>query len=407
MKIARRLRNPRLAFLVAAMIVPAVLVACGGDDDDGTADAGTTTDTAAETAETTEPAAQDYSVALIGTGARNNQSWMNSWVDGAERAAEELGVSVEIADNADAPDQYLTQCSAFASQGVDLIIFAFGAAVEQAAQCAEQFPDTYVVDVFQPPDEDFVAAEPPNVGHVDPEQQQGTFLAGVLAGLVTETNTIGSVYAFPFPALNRQFEAYELGARCVNPDIEALVRQSDSFTDAAAARAAASALIDNDADVLLAAVDQAVQGLVQAASEAQEEGKQVFVFPSYFDANDLGPEVVLSSVLYNLDGVAYDIIEKGLNGELGDNYFQSYTFENLQVGDLAPLGEQEELVGENIAILDAFKAAIADGTITIPDETISDPDVAGGATIGEVGSAANIDAADLGCTDEFRAELGL
>ena len=404
----RSIRKPasrRLAFLVAAMIVPAVLVACGGDDDDGTADTGTTTDTAAET---TEPAAQDYSVALLATGARNNQSWANSWVDGAERAAEELGVSVEIADNVDAPDQYLTQCSAFASQGVDLIIFAFGAAVEQADQCGEQFPDTTVIDVFQPPDADFVAAEPANVGHVDPEQQQGTFLAGVLAGLVTETNTIGSVYAFPFPALNRQFEAYELGARCVNPDIEALVRQSDSFTDAAAARAAASALIDNDADVLLAAVDQAVQGLIQAASEAQEEGKQVFVFPSYFDANDLGPEVVLSSVLYNLDGIAFDVMEMGVNDELGDNYFQSYTFENLQVGDLAPLGEQEELVGEeNIAILDAFKAAVADGTVTIPDETISDPNVAGGATIGEVGAAAEIDEADIGCTDEFRAELGL
>lgn len=410
MRMIPRLSNRRLAFLVAAMIVPAVLVACGGDDDDGTADAGTTTDTAAETTEPAaeEPAAQDYSVALLATGARNNQSWANSWVDGVERAAEELGVSVEIADNVDAPDQYLTQCSAFASQGVDLVIFAFGAAAEQAAQCGEQFPDTNVVDVFQPPDEDFVAAESPNVGHVDPEQQQGTFLAGVLAGLVTETNTIGSVYAFPFPALNRQFEAYELGARCVNPDIEALVRQTDSFTDSAAARAAATALIDNDADVLLAAVDQAVQGLIQAASEAQEEGKQVFVFPSYFDANDLGPEVVLSSVLYNLDGVGFDIIERGLNDELGDNFFQSYTFENLQVGDLAPLGEQEELVGEeNIAILDAFKAAVADGTVTIPDETISDPNVAGGATIGEVGAAAEIDEADIGCTDEFRAEVGL
>jgi hypothetical protein len=160
--------------------------------------------------------------------------------------------------------------------------------------------------------------------------------------------------------------------------------------------------------MLLAAVDQAVQGVIQAAAQAQEAGKQVFVFPSYFDSNDLNPEVVLSSVLYNLDGIGFDIIERGLNDELGDNFFQSYTFANLQVGDLAPFAEQEELVGEeNVQIIEQVKTALADGTITIPDETVSDPNVAGGATIGEVGSAAKLDVAEIGCTEEFRAELGL
>jgi hypothetical protein len=50
---------------------------------------------------------------------------------------------------------------------------------------------------------------------------------------------------------------------------------------------------------------------------------------------------------------------------------------------------------------------VADGTITIPDEIVSDPDVAGGATIGTPGSAKKIDVADIGCDDKFKSELGL
>jgi hypothetical protein len=50
---------------------------------------------------------------------------------------------------------------------------------------------------------------------------------------------------------------------------------------------------------------------------------------------------------------------------------------------------------------------IEDGTLKIPDEIVSNPDVAGGATIGTPGSAKKIDPADIGCDDKFKSELGL
>lgn len=399
-----RSRWPLLALATATAVLVLGLAACGGDDEEGAPPAEGTTP--AETA--AEEPKKDFKVALITTGALNNRSWANAWADGAKRAEEELGVEVTMVGNADAPDQYVTQGSAFASQGYDLLIFAHGAMHDAAVKVARQFPDTKIVQVFQHTSEDEAKSDPPNVGHVDPEQAQGTFLAGILAGLMTKTNVIGTVYAFPFPALTRQPEAFELGARCVNPKIKALQKQSNSFTDAALARAAASALISQNADFVLSAVDQAVQGVIQAAAQAQERGRDVFAFPSYYDDNELNPQAVISSVLYNLQGVSFDIIERGLNDELGDHFFESYTFANLKVGDLAPFYEQEDVVGqENIDRLEKVKGMLEDGTITIPDETVSDPNVAGGATIGTPGSAKKIDVAAIGCTDEFRAELGL
>jgi basic membrane protein A and related proteins len=395
-------RPPKATVLILALaLLPAALAACGDDDDDGGGGGGGDGGGSGGAEQ-----ASDYRVALLTTGALNNRSWANSWADGAERAQEELGVQLEMVGNADAPDQYVSQGSAFASEGYDLIIFAHGAMHDPAVRVARQFPDTKIVQVFQHASEEEASEQdPPNLGHVDPEQGQVTFLAGVLAGLMTETNKIGSVYAFPFPALTRQPEAFELGARCVNSEIEALQRRSDSFTDAAAARAAASTLIDQDADFILSAVDQAVQGVIQATAQS---GGDAFAVASYFDSNDLNPEAVITSALYGLDEISFDVIKRGSEDQLGDHFFQSYTLDTPQAGSLAPFYEQEELVGqENLDRLEQVQGMVADGTITIPDEIVSDPEIAGGATIGEPGAAAKIDVADIGCTDEMRSELGL
>ena len=388
---------------LALAVIAVALAACGDDDDDGGGGGGGG-DGGGKKAE-----AADYKVALLATGAVNNRSWANSWADGAERARDDLGIQLELVGNADAPDQYVSQGSAFAAQGYDLLIFAHGAMHDPAVRVAKQFPDVQIVQVYQHgSEEEAQEQDPPNLGHVDPEQAEVTFLAGILAGLMTKTDTIGTVYGFPFPALTRQPESFELGARCVNPDIKALQRRADSFTDAAAARAAASTLIDQKADFLLSAVDQAVQGVIQASAQAGGGDNGPFAIASYFDSNDLNPQAVITSALYGLDEISYDIIKRGVNDELGDHFAQSYRLDTLKNAGVAPFYEQEELVGqENIDRLEKARKMVQDGTITVPDEIVSDPDVAGGATIGKPGAAAKIDVADIGCDDQFKSELGL
>jgi basic membrane protein A len=395
----RRSSTLAATLILALAAISLALAACGDDDDDGGGGGGGD-----------QKAASDYKVALLATGAVNNRSWANSWADGAEKARDEFRIQLELVGNADAPDQYVSQGSAFAAQGYDLLIFAHGAMHDPAIRVARQFPDVKIVQVFQHASKkEAKEQDPPNLGHVDPEQAEVTFLAGILAGLMTKTNTIGTVYAFPFPALTRQPESFELGARCVNADIKALQRRSDSFTDAAAARAAASTLIDQRADFVLSAVDQAVQGVIQATAQAGGGDEGPFAVASYFDSNELNPEAVITSALYGLDEISYDVIKRGVNGELSDHFEQSYTLEELgDAAGLAPFYEQEDVVGqENLDRLEQVRQMVVDGTITVPDEIVSDPDVAGGATIGTPGSAKKIDVADIGCDDKFRSELGL
>jgi basic membrane protein A len=339
----------------------------------------------------TAPKAGTYSVALLTTGATNNRSWANAWTDGARKAAKDFKVKLTVVGNLDAPDAYVSQGSSFASKGYNLIIFAHGAMQGPAVKLAKQFPK---VEFVQAPFEfktkaEQVKSEPPNVGHADAEQQYGAFLAGALAGLVTKSNKIGAVYAFPFPALTRQPEAFRLGAQCTNPKVQFSQKQTNSFTDAALARTAASSLISAGADVVFAAVDQAVQGVIAAAQGAPHT---TYAIPSYYDDHSLGPKVVLTSVLYNLQGVAYDLIKRGVQGKLGPHFYYSYNLKNLKVGELAPYYNLGSAVPASArAKLAQIRAGVLSGKIRVPDETQGSP------TIGTVNSAAKITTKSIGC----------
>jgi basic membrane protein A len=345
--------------------------------------------TVAATTATSAPRAQ-YSVALLTTGATNNRSWANAWSDGAKAACKRFKCKLTVVGNLDAPDQYVSQGSSFASKGTNLIIMAHGAMQSPAVKLAKQFPNTKIVQFFEFPSQAAQdKAEPTNVGHVDAEQQYGAFLAGALAGMMTKTNKIAAVYAFPFPALTRQPEAFSLGARCVNPQVQFSQKQTNSFTDAAAARAAASSLISDGADFVFAAVDQAVQGVIQAANTASHK---TYAIPSYFDDHTLGPNVVLTSVLYNLQGVAYDIIKRGVQNKLGNHFYRAYDLKNAKVGELAPFYNLSSDVPASVKKrLAGIKAKILAGKIKVPDETRGKP------LIGTVGSAAKIDPKSIGC----------
>ena len=367
------MRRPRLRVLALAVAVVAATVA-----------------TVATTTASTAPKKQ-FSVALLTTGAVNNRSWANAWADGVKKAGKDFNVKVTLVGNLDAPDQYVSQGSSFASKGVDMIIMAHGAQQAAAVKLANQFSKVKIVQFpfeFKTYAEQ-VKSEPANVGHGDVEQQYGAFLAGVLAGLMTKTGKIGAVYAFPFPALTRQPEGFELGAKCVNSKVQFVQKQTGSFTDAALARAAASSLIHDGADIVFAAVDQAVQGVVQAAAQAPHKS---YAIASYYDDHNLNPKVVLTSVLYNLQGVGYDLVKRLVKGQLPNHFYRSYNLKNAHVGELAPFYNLSSEVPASVkTTLAQIRAKILSGAIKIPDETQGTP------TIGTVGSGAKINVASLGC----------
>ena len=307
----------RLLALLTALLM--VLAACGDGDGDAADDGG---DDPADT--TAAPAddgdAEPYRVALIYPGTADDLSWSNAWFDGAEIAmANNPNIEVESVESLDDPDAVTQQGSAFAGQGFDFIMIAHGAMTGSAITIAEQFPDVQVCLAPHNPSEATETGppnQPSNLCWVDPAQHNANFLAGALAALVSETGKIASLNGFAFPGLTRQPEAFVLGARCVNPEIDFSQQYIETWTDTAIAKSAAQSEIAGGADVILSATDSAVFGILEAAEEADS---QVWVVPSYYESQSLGPDVVLTSAIHGLTFTSTSIIEMAAAGEIGES----------------------------------------------------------------------------------------
>jgi basic membrane protein A len=369
----------RRTVFAAGLVSTVLLAGCGSSSSGtagGSADGGDT-----------------FKVAVLSDGAANDKSWSNSVADGLKEIDPSLDVKTDFVGPLTNPDEYAQQGSSYASNGYDMIFIPNGAQTSAALQIAEQFPDVAVVQGPFSPTEDDLATYPSNFAVWNVKQQDGTFLAGVAAGLVTKTNKIGAVAGGQFPAVVRQPEGFILGARCVNPAVTIDTQYTGSFSDVGAAQAAAQTEVSGGADVLLSAVDSAVQGLYSAAAAAPQK---TYVVPSYFDSYDQSPDTVLTSVLYNLNGITADLVEKGAKGELGnadngnEQYFD-YDYANLKVGELADFHGNPAATPEIQAKLAEIEGKLRDGTIVVPNEDGAD------APLSVEGAGSSIDPASIGC----------
>ena len=206
---------------------------------------------------------------------------------------------------------------------------------------------------------------------------------------MSETGQIASLNGFAFPALTRQPESFVLGARCVNPDIGFSQQYIETWTDTGIAKAATQSEVAGGADVILSATDSAVFGIIEAAEEADG---QVWVVPSYYESQSLGPDVVLTSAIHGLTFASTSIIEMGANSEIGPQAFVEFDATNNPEID-APLYDNIAglLSDEDKATYDSIVEGVRSGAISIPDETSGDP------TIGSEGSGSDIDVASIGC----------
>lgn len=90
----------------------------------------------------------------------------------------------------------------------------------------------------------------PNAHNYFGKIYEARYLAGIAAGLKTETNVLGYVTAMPFPECISGYTAFYLGAKSVNPDVTMKVMYTNSWADATKEAQVAQALIDAGCDVL-------------------------------------------------------------------------------------------------------------------------------------------------------------
>jgi basic membrane protein A and related proteins len=132
----------------------------------------------------------------------------------------------------------------------------------------------------------------PNMGIYDAKFYEVAYMAGVVAGKMTKTNTIGFVGSFPIPEVLRNINAYELGALSVNPKVKLKVVWVSTWSDPPKEGDAAQSLINGGADVLLQNTDSTA-----ALQTAEKNGKYAFGWDS--DMSSFAPKAHLGSAIAN------------------------------------------------------------------------------------------------------------
>lgn len=131
-----------------------------------------------------------------------------------------------------------------------------------------------------------------NVATYAARYYEGRHVMGLLSGMTTKTNTIGYIASFPIPGVLRGINAAFLAARKVNPEVEMKVVWINTWFDPGREADAATALIQQGADVLMQHVNSPASIRV-----AQENGVKAFGLA--VDMSEFGPDAHLSSLMFD------------------------------------------------------------------------------------------------------------
>jgi basic membrane lipoprotein Med (substrate-binding protein (PBP1-ABC) superfamily) len=238
-----------------------------------------------------KPAAHEgFRVALITPGSIADAAWNSGAYTGLQAIRDSLGAEISQVE-ARTPGEQVEALRTYARQGYQLI---FGHGFEFQAP-AERMGAEYPGTIFVVTSGERVSSS----GNVVPLVfgiEEGTYLAGMVAGTLTRTNKLGFVGGMELPPIVRGYQGWLHGAQAVNPQIDTRVTWLNTFDDVAAGREAALAMIRVGVDMLHHNADQAALGLFQATKESPG----VFAFGANLDQSALAPDRVLGSVVIDL-----------------------------------------------------------------------------------------------------------
>lgn len=286
----------------------------------------------------------------IGDRSFNAMAW-----EGLRRAGKDLGIGTKFLESKEQAD-YATNLSRCAQQGYDLV-FAVGFMMEDAiARVAPKYPDTKFVII------DGNAPRADNAAALKFREEEGCFLAGALAGMVSKTGRIGFVGGMEVPLIRRFEAGYSAGAKTARKDAKVLVAYTGRFDDPAKGKELALAQFAQGADVVMHASGSCGLGVIEAA---KQKGPGFYAIGVDADQDYIAPGRVLTSMMKRVDNAVFLICRDVADGRFtpGDHVF------GLEDGgvDLSPMKyTKKDAPAGALDKIESLKKRVIDGDIKPP-----------------------------------------
>ncbi len=343
--------------LVSLAAIPAASLFLAGCPSGGGSETTSTTAPAAKGKASGSPAAASGIKAGLVTdvGGINDKSFNASAWEGMQRAEKELGVAVKFTESKQNAD-YVRNLTQYARSGYD-VVFALGFRMQDALkEVAPRYPDVKFAII------DGDAPDLPNCASYKFREEQGSYLAGALAGAMTKSNKVGFVGGEQQPLIQKFEAGYAAGVKETNPKAQVVVGYAQSFTDAAKGSEIAISQMGSGADIIYHAAGNVGTGVIKAV---QAKGPGFYAIGVDRDQDGDAPGRVLTSMVKRVDNAVFDVCKSVV-----DNSFKPGTVTlGLKEGGVS-LSEmkytKKDVPADVMTKIDALKADIIAGKITPP-----------------------------------------
>ncbi|HEY0867352.1 MAG TPA: BMP family ABC transporter substrate-binding protein [Fimbriimonas sp.] len=291
---------------------------------------------------------------VFDSGGRGDKSFNDSAWAGIEKAQQELGLQDPKSIESRSEKDYNGNLTSMAEQDLDLVVAVGLAQSEALKSVAPKFPDVKFAIVDS-------VVEAPNVRSLVFAEEQGSFLAGYLAALVSKTGKIGFVGGKSIPLIKKFEVGYIAGAKKANPAVEVLpAKYTESWDDTILGKRNAESLFKNGADIVYHAAGRCGLGVIDAAKET---GNYAIGVDS--DQDGVAPGSVLTSMMKRVDEAVFQTIKDVKEGKFSTGT-RVYDLKTNGVG-LSPMTHTKDKVGqETLDKVDAISNLIAAGEIKVP-----------------------------------------
>jgi basic membrane protein A and related proteins len=263
-------------------------------------------------------AAQTIKVVNLINGVQGDKSFFDSAVRGVTQAQQEFNLDVKTIEAGIDPAKWQPALEdAAANEEYDIMVLGTFQMSEFLQMVAPKYPDKkfiiYDVNV------DYSACDCGNVYSVLYKQNEGSYLAGVYAGLMSKTGVIGAIGGQDIPVINDFIVGYKQGAASVGVDpSNVIVQYAGGWNDPVKGKEIALAMYQQGADIVFQIAGGTGVGVFQAAEETGNyaigvDSDQATIMK---DTNPNQANFILTSMMKNVDNSLYRALKMYVEGTL-------------------------------------------------------------------------------------------
>ncbi len=314
------------------------------------APAGTTTTTTTSSTTAAAPTSGPLKIAFAYVGPVGDGGWTFAHDNARKALEQEFGAKIQtsfvekVPEAADAERVFRDM----ASQGNKLIFGTTFGYMEPMLKVAADLRDVKFEHATGYKQAD-------NMRTYDSRTYEGAYMAGVIAGGMTKTNTLGVVGSVPIPEVVRNINSFTMGAQSVNPNVKTKVVWVNEWFNPPKETEAAQSLINGGADVLMQNTDSSA--VLQTAGKA---GKYAFGWDS--DMTAYAPNAHLASAVINWVPYYKKATQEALDGTWKGG---GHTWWGVKEGAIDIVSISDKVPADVKTKVDAVKAGLKDGSFVI------------------------------------------